>query len=109
LLGASDASLKDAKCSHAWILSMGEVHHMEDPNMSLGGYGPVDGLPSDLSLARGELHGQTAYCKHNKLNHHRNANVDLYLEYEKAANQLHRTVTWVQSYQDHDTPWENLT
>jgi hypothetical protein len=112
------------------------------PKYVIRGYGPVDGLPSDLSLARGELHGQTAlaimaeklltstactdhpikligdnkgiqekkaYCKHNKLNHHRNANVDLYPEYEKAANQLHCTVTWVQSYQDHDTPWENIT
>jgi hypothetical protein len=60
LLGASDASLKDEQCSHEWILSTGEVHHMEDPYMPLRGYGSVDGIPSDLSSVRGELHGQTA-------------------------------------------------
>jgi hypothetical protein len=141
LIGASDASLKEDQCSHAWILSTGDINHIEDPYMSLRGAGPVDCIPSDLLSVRGELHGQmaltimsktllistdciqhpvkligdnkgiqekTAQCTHNRLKHHCAANIDLYLEYEAAAKPLQRTVEWVRSHQDRETPWETV-
>jgi hypothetical protein len=60
LHGASDTSLKEDQCAHAWILTTGEQDHIEDPLMSISGMGPVDGYTSDLSSYRGELQGQTA-------------------------------------------------
>jgi hypothetical protein len=60
LLGASDASLKHGNSSHAWILTTGELEHINDPLMTLSGGGPVDGYQADMSSTRGEIHGQTA-------------------------------------------------
>jgi hypothetical protein len=60
LHGASDASVKDNQCSHAWILSTGEAKHINNPLMSFKGHGPVNGHTSDVSLAHGVLQGQTA-------------------------------------------------
>jgi hypothetical protein len=47
-----------------------------------------------------------ARFQHNKLGHHRDPNVDLFLEYEKAT--LKRQVNWVNSHQDEETPWESI-
>lgn len=55
-----DASLKETQSGHAWILSTGEREHLGDPNMSITGYGAVDGHVMDLSSSRGELQSQTA-------------------------------------------------
>jgi hypothetical protein len=60
LVGCGDSSLKEAQCSHAWVLSTGEIRHMNDPDMSITGLGPVDGHEIDLSSSRGELQSQTA-------------------------------------------------
>jgi hypothetical protein len=60
LLGVSDASLKDGHSGHAWILSTGELNHINDPMMRIAGSGPVDGYHADLSSAQGDIHGQAA-------------------------------------------------
>jgi hypothetical protein len=60
LYGASDASLKDGKASHAWIISLGEIDDIEHPLHHITGSGPVHGIPYSLSSARGELQGITA-------------------------------------------------
>jgi hypothetical protein len=52
--------LKDDNCTHAWILSTGNPDDINDPLMSIQGRGAVDGAPTALSSARGELQGQTA-------------------------------------------------
>ncbi len=57
---ASDASLKDNNCTHAWVITTSNIEHLNDPDMHLSGYGAVDGIPQALSSARGELQGQTA-------------------------------------------------
>ncbi len=51
---------------------------------------------------------KTARCQHTKLGHHREKNVDLFLEYEHATKPLQRQVDWVKSHQDDDTPWESI-
>jgi len=60
LYGASDASLKDGKAFHAWIISSGEIDDIEDPLHYISGSGPIHGIPHFLSSARGELQGITA-------------------------------------------------
>jgi hypothetical protein len=60
LVGVSDASLKDGTSGHTWILSTGNLNHINDPMMQITGSGPVDGYHADLSSARGEIQGQTA-------------------------------------------------
>jgi hypothetical protein len=57
LKGASDATLITPNCSHAWIISTGEIEHKDDPNMHISGSGMVDG--ADLSSTRGEIQGRT--------------------------------------------------
>jgi len=60
LYGASDASLKDGKAFHAWIILSGEIDDIEDPLHHISGSGPIHGIPHFLSSARGELQGITA-------------------------------------------------
>jgi hypothetical protein len=60
LFCSSDASLKQAKATHAWIVSSGDITDIEDPKFNISGSGPVHGLPSSLSSARAELQGITA-------------------------------------------------
>jgi len=60
LHGASDASLKDGRATHAWILSSGNTNDIEDPDLHLSGWGPVDGRNHSMSTSHGELHGITA-------------------------------------------------
>jgi hypothetical protein len=60
IFGASDASIKQQRASHAWILSSGQCDDIEDPLLHIKGSGLVDGLPSLLSSSRGELAGITA-------------------------------------------------
>jgi hypothetical protein len=67
LLGVSDASLKDGQGAHAWILSTGELDHVDDPLMHISGKGPVDGYQADMSSARGEIQGQVALAIMTKL------------------------------------------
>ncbi len=55
LIGVSDASLKTGHCGHAWILSTGELDHINNPIMYISGRGMVDGYHADLSSACGEL------------------------------------------------------
>lgn len=60
LLGVSDASLKDGQSVHAWILSKGDINHIDDPMMRIAGRGPIDGYNADLSSTTGEIQGQAA-------------------------------------------------
>ncbi len=60
LIGISDASLKDGQGAHSWILTTGDLDHLNDPLINIFGRGPVDGHPTDMSSAQGELQGQTA-------------------------------------------------
>lgn len=60
IFGASDASLKNNNCSHAWVVTSNNPEHLHDPDMIIHGAGPVDGHYKYLSSARGELQGQTA-------------------------------------------------
>jgi hypothetical protein len=41
LVGMSDASLKEDKCSHAWILSTGNPDYITDPDLCIHGGGPL--------------------------------------------------------------------
>jgi len=54
LFGASNASFKDGRASHAWILSSENIDDIEDPD-SMSGSGPVHGASQYLSSAHGEL------------------------------------------------------
>jgi hypothetical protein len=56
LFGASNASFKNRKAAHAWILSAGSISDIEDPDMHIWGSGPVDGHIPHLSSGRGEVH-----------------------------------------------------
>jgi hypothetical protein len=60
ILGASDASLKLNRATHAWILSSGDVQDITNPLLNISGTGPVHGHPQYLSSSRGELQGVTA-------------------------------------------------
>jgi len=60
LFGASDASLKDSKGSHAWIISTGLPSDISDETRNITGNGPVDGFIHHQSSSRGELQGITA-------------------------------------------------
>jgi hypothetical protein len=42
-----------------------------------------------------------------KLRHHQEPNMDLLLEYEATSKPL-KSVEWVKSHQDAETPWETL-
>jgi hypothetical protein len=60
LLGVSDASLKNANCSHAWIITSNNPCHIQDPNMMIHGSGSVNGLGHYIFSVRGEIQRQTA-------------------------------------------------
>lgn len=60
LYSASDASLKDERAYHAWIVSAGNIENINDNDMNILGAGPVDGLSPFLSSAWAELTGITA-------------------------------------------------
>jgi hypothetical protein len=60
IFGASDASLKDDRASHAWILSSGKIHDISNPLLHISGSGSVHGAPQYLSSSRGEPQGLTA-------------------------------------------------
>jgi hypothetical protein len=60
LYGASDASLKNGRATHAWIISSGNINDIEHPLMHISGSGSVHGATHYLSLSRGELQGITA-------------------------------------------------
>jgi hypothetical protein len=79
LLGASDASLKNGNSSHAWILTIGKLDHINDPLMHLSGGGQVDGFHADMSPACGEIHGQTtlAIMSNNLLKAHNQENMSV--------------------------------
>ncbi len=51
---------------------------------------------------------KTAETGFHKLQHHREANADLFLEYHRHANKLNKMVAWVKGHQDDDTPWETI-
>jgi hypothetical protein len=57
--GASDASFKTDRATHAWILSAGKISGIEDPLMNVSGSGPVHGQHHSLSSTRGEIQGIT--------------------------------------------------
>ena len=57
IYGASDASLKNGKSSHAWIISSGNIDDISNPYNRIYGSGPVH---DDLSSFRGELQGINA-------------------------------------------------
>lgn len=59
IFGASVASLKFGRVTHAWIISTGNPSHITDPSMAIIGTGPVDGLPNFMFSSRGELQGLT--------------------------------------------------
>jgi len=59
LFGASDASLKDGRVTHAWILSSGNIDDIADENLHLSGRGPVDGYYHNMSSGWVELHDTT--------------------------------------------------
>jgi hypothetical protein len=56
IFGASDASLKNDRASHAWIISSGDPSDIDNPNNHISGSGLVHGYYPNLSSARGELH-----------------------------------------------------
>lgn len=60
LFGASDASFKKGRASHAWLLSSGNVNDITDDDLHISGQGPVDGYSLDMSSGSGEIHGITA-------------------------------------------------
>ncbi len=60
IIGAADVLLKQGNCSHSWVITINNSDHIDDPNMTITGVGPVDGYTNFMSSARGELQGQTA-------------------------------------------------
>jgi hypothetical protein len=57
IFGASVASLKENRATHAWVLTTGCITDLCNPNISITGHGIVDGFLSNLSSTREELHG----------------------------------------------------
>jgi hypothetical protein len=55
VIGASDVSLKDKQCAHAWICSTEDPTHIGHPLFSITGKGPIDGYERELFMTRGEL------------------------------------------------------
>lgn len=51
---------------------------------------------------------KTAKILPQRIRLHSEPNLDLLLEYDAAARSLQRSVDWVKSHQDKDTPWTNL-
>jgi hypothetical protein len=60
LFGASDASFRDRKASHEWIISTDSIDDIGDDDLCIHSHGPVDGLAQYISSGRGELTGITA-------------------------------------------------
>jgi hypothetical protein len=60
LSSASNASVKDGRAAHAWIISSANINDISNCNMHITGSGPVDGLPPFISSSRAELTGITA-------------------------------------------------
>jgi hypothetical protein len=78
IFGASDASLKSGRATHAWIISPGKKDDINNPLLHISGPGMVHGNPNYLSSARGELQGITAMsiiC--NMLSRHHNRQTKL--------------------------------
>jgi len=64
---ASDASYKDNRSTHAWIISTRKISDIMDPLLHISGLGPVHGPSYYLSFGRGELQGITAITILSKL------------------------------------------
>jgi len=67
----SDASFRDGRATHAWVLSTGKVSDLTSDTLSIYGSGFVDGYVPHMSSTHGELHGVTAlsiitdlFCQH---------------------------------------------
>jgi len=60
IFASSDASLKNGRSTHAWVISTGQTSNFSDPYMHIKGAGAVHGHKKYLSSCRGELQGLTA-------------------------------------------------
>jgi hypothetical protein len=61
LFAASDASYKEGRATHAWIISTGKIADITNPWFNVHGSGPVHGLSQLLSSTRGELQGIASF------------------------------------------------
>jgi hypothetical protein len=61
LFAASDASYKEGRATHAWIISTGKIADITNPWFNIHGSGPVHELSQHLSSTRGELQGITSF------------------------------------------------
>jgi hypothetical protein len=57
---SSDASLKNGRSTHAWVISTGHISNLSDPYMHIKGAGSVHGHKKYLSSCRGKLQGLMA-------------------------------------------------
>jgi hypothetical protein len=57
---ASDASYKEGRAAHAWIVSTGKISDIMNPWLNIHGLGPVHGPSQNLSSTREELQGITS-------------------------------------------------
>ncbi len=72
IFASSDASLKNGRSTHAWVISTGQTSNFSDPYMHIKGAGAVHGHKKYLSSCRGEFQGLSN-------NYHRQANIRLYI------------------------------
>ncbi len=60
IFASSNASLRNGRSTHAWVISTGQISDLSDPNMHIRGAGSIHGHKNCLSSCRGELQGITA-------------------------------------------------
>jgi len=75
LFCASNASYRNGRATHAWLVSTRKATDLEHPNLTIRGGGHVDGYSPHMSSSRGELHSLTAlsimtdlFCHHSQFN-----------------------------------------
>jgi len=130
LFDASDASFKEGRASHAWILPSGDVKDIADEDLHIYGHGSVNSYAMDMSSGRGELAGITAMsimaqlflnfltsraaveavCDKSmciSIFQPTTKNMDLYITQQKILDSTQIKLTWVKGHFD-KIPWKSL-
>jgi hypothetical protein len=61
LFGVSDASFKNGRAAHAWIISSGKVDDISNPLLNISGNGMVHGFPN-IYLPLGGNYKKSLQC-----------------------------------------------
>lgn len=137
LFAASDASLKENRVTHAWIISTGQINDINESNLNIRGFGPVNGY--HMSSGRAELGGITVVAiifrlfvqyhsstmtllnicdnkgiinksnshQFNRLCSHRTPNTDLFLTQRDISTAHNISYAWIRGHAD-SKPWDTI-